>query len=74
MAERDFTLASLAPAAVLAGLFPLFSKVGGEGISLAVIQSDQLNHLLQAVDLRLLSIEVSTTYRFVQVDDRSVLQ
>ena len=57
MTWRNFTLAPLAPAAVSAGLLPLFSKVGGEGIGLAVVQGDQIQYLLQAVQFRLLSLE-----------------
>jgi hypothetical protein len=59
MARQDLTLSSLAPAAVSTGLFPLFSKVGGEGVGLAAVQGNQLEYLLQAVYLRLLSLEDS---------------
>ena len=31
----------------------MFTEVGGEGVGLAIVQGDQIKHLLQAMDLRL---------------------
>ena len=52
-ARRNFDLALPAPAAMTTGMFPLFTEVGGKGIGLASVQGYQIQHLLQAMDLRL---------------------